>query len=232
MMQDRVVRCVQGSSEWFDARCGKVTGSRVADAIAVLKRKKKEDGEPAEAAARYNLKRMIAREVLTGIHVDSFVSKAMEQGIEREPLARTEYELKTGADVRLVGFVGHPTIERGGCSPDGMCGKDGMIEIKCPQPGTHIDYLIGRTVPECYEPQVQWGLACTEREYCDFVSYDPGQVKRHQLLIVRMYRNEKRIAEMNAVVLKFLDEVDALVKQIEAGENYYIEKLQESLEAV
>jgi putative phage-type endonuclease len=226
MMESRIVRCVQGSSDWFDARCGKVTGSRVADAIAVLKRKE------GEAACRYKLKRQIAREILTGLHADSYVSKAMENGLAREPLARTEYELKTGNDVRLVGFVGHPSIERAGFSPDGITGKDGIIEIKCPLPETHIDYLIGKKVPEDYEPQCMWGLAVTEREWCDFISYDPDQVKRHQLLIVRMHRDEKIIAEMNAAVLKFLEEVDDLVHKLEAGENYYIEQLEASIHQV
>lgn len=220
----KIVNCVQGSSDWFDARCAKVTGSRVADALAVLKRK---DGE---AACRRNLKRLIAREILTGMHTDSYVSKAMQEGIDREPMARTEYELKTGNDVRLVGFVEHPTIERAGSSPDGLVGKDGMIEIKCPQPGTHIDYLIGRKVPEDYEPQIMWNLACTEREWCDFVSFDPDQVKRHQLLIVRMHRNDQRIAEMELAVLQFLTEVDDIVHQLNSGDNYYIEQLEASLE--
>lgn len=222
----KIERCIQGSSEWFDVRCAKVTGSRVADAIAVLKRK---DGE---AAVRYNLKRKIAREILTGTHTEGYVSKAMEQGTEREPLARTEYELKTGNDVKLLGFVYHPTIERAGFSPDGLVGDNGIIEIKAPLPETHIDYLIGKKVPEIYEPQCMWGLACTEREWCDFISYDPDQVKRHQLLIVRMYRNEERIKQMNEAVLKFLAEVDDLVHQINAGDNYYVEQLAASILAV
>lgn len=217
---------VQGSAEWFDLKLGKVTSSRVAAAIAVLKRKE------GEAAVRYNLRKRIAREIMTGRHAESYVSAAMEQGTQREPLARTEYELKTGNDVRVVGFVDHPSIEMAGASPDGLIGTDGAIEIKCPMPETHVDYLINRCVPSDYEPQIQWVMACAEREWCDFVSYDPEQAKRHQLLIVRMYRNEQRIKEMNAAVIQFLSEVDGLVQRLEAGENYYINKLEASIAAV
>lgn len=216
-------RVIQGSAEWFDLKCGKVTSSRVADAIAVLKKKE------GEAACRRHLRTKIVSEILTGRHSESYVSAAMEHGTEFEPIARTEYEMRTGNDVRLVGFVEHPSIERAGWSPDGVIGKDGCLEIKCPQSNTHIDYLIAGVVPEEYQPQCLWGMACGELDWCDFVSFDPRMPNKHKMMKVRMYRDDKRIYAMQAEVLKFLAEVDEVIARLSAGEDYLTQQLEASV---
>lgn len=212
---------VQGSQAWFDARLGCVTSSRVADAIAKLKRKE------GESAARRNLRYEILCELLTKKPSEHYVSTWMEQGKENEPLARTEYELAKGVEVEQVGFVYHNTIKMAGASPDGLVGDDGLIEIKCPKTSTHLEYLIAAKVPEDYKPQMFWQMACTDREWCDFVSYDPRLPEDLQLLVVRLPRDAERIAEMEKAVEEFLFEVDQMLNSL-----YPIETLKKSLEVV
>lgn len=198
----------QGSKEWFDIRRGCVTSSRVADAVAKLKRKE------GEAAVRRNLRLELVGEILTGKASEHYVSQYMEEGREREPLARTEYEILTGNAVQQVGFVCHPTIKMAGCSPDGVVGEHGLIEIKCPKLTTHIDYLVGGSVPEEYMPQMFWQMACCEAQWNDFVSYHPDLPDPYRLLICRLKRNEEIIAAMNAEVEQFLAEVQEMVESL------------------
>lgn len=204
----KVMHCAQGSPEWFEARCGAVTSSRVADAIAILKRKE------GEAAVRRNLRYQIVGERLTGLHADSYVSPAMEWGVENEPLARTAYELFTGEDVKLIGYVLHDSIEYAGASPDGLVGTDGMIEAKCPNTITHLGYLVGDVVPDEYKPQMLWQMACTGRKWVDFVSFDPRLPEKHQLFGRRFHRDEAEILRMESEVVKFLSEVDAMIAKL------------------
>lgn len=210
----KVIDCKQGSNEWFQARSGKVTASEVAHVIAFLKRGDKKGGE---TEARANYKASIVTEILTGDpDMEGYESQCMKDGKEYEPFARAAYEIATGADVDKVGFVVHPTIERAGSSPDGLVGDDGMIEIKCPKPKNHIRNKLAGVLPEDHEPQVMWNLACTGRKWCDFVSFGMRLSERYQLLVVRAYRDEARIAELEAAVVKFLAEVDETVAQLNA----------------
>jgi putative phage-type endonuclease len=205
------VPCTQGSPEWFQTRCGRVTASRIADVMAKLK-------NGGESASRAKLKMQLVAERLTQTMTENYVSPAMEWGITNEPLARTEYEMRTEQDVRVVGFVLHPVIEWSGASPDGCVGADGLIEIKCPNTVTHLDYYIAGVPPKEYQPQMLWQMACTGRAWCDFVSYDPRLPEKWRLFIVRFERDEQRIAEMEAEVRKFLGEVEETLKTL-GGEN-------------
>ena len=132
----------QGSAEWFAIRCGKVTASRVADIIATTK--------SGYSASRANYEAQLICEVLTGKPAESFTNSAMQWGTDTEPLARAQYELKSGNMVDQIGFVVHLTIEQSGASPDGLIGTDGLIEIKCPNTSTHLDTLLNQTVPSKY----------------------------------------------------------------------------------
>src|SRR6185312_6863756 len=217
----RVVECLQGSPEWLSARIGHITGSRVANAVAQLKRK---DGE---AASRRNLRYELVCELLTNRASENYVSKWMEDGIENEPLARTAYELEHGVEVDMVGFVLHPDHPklRAGCSPDGLVGKDGVCEFKCPKISTHIQYLESGTIPEEYLPQCMWHLACTERDWCDFSSFNPHVPSWLQLFTKRIYRDDALISVMNLRVEQLQSEVDDLLAKIRKRnqeENLYI----------
>lgn len=205
-----VVDVEQRSSEWFSARCGSVTSSRVAQVIA-----KRKDGK--ESAERRNLRYEIVCERLTGNISDNYVSRYMKDGIEREPAAADEYQLRTGVFVEPVGYVQHPRIKWAGWSPDGIIGKTGAIEAKCPKPETHIAYLLGGEIPEDYLPQCRWGLSCGELDWIDFVSHHPAFPHDSEIFIKRLYRdkeNEAIIRGMEAEVEQFLSEVEAMVEKL------------------
>ncbi len=155
---------IQGSPEWSAERCGKVTASRVADVIARTK--------TGWGASRANYMAELMCERLTGIPAVGYVNAPMQWGIDTEAEARAAYSFRTDF-VELVGFVRHPRIIWAGASPDGFIEDGGEIQIKAPNTATHIDTLISRVVPAKYITQIQFGLACSGRQWCDYVSYDP-----------------------------------------------------------
>ena len=196
----------QGSPEWFAARAGKVTASRVADVLSKVK--------TGESASRKNLRTELVIERLTGAKTEGFSNAAMEWGVETEPMARAAYEVATGNLVDQIAFVDHPIIENFGCSPDGLVGDNGLVEIKCPNSATHLEYLEADKPPNKYITQMQAQMACTNREWCDFVSFDPRLPDGLQLLIVRVNRDDKFIALMEDEVMSFLTEVDNFVARL------------------
>lgn len=198
----------QGSAEWLQSRAGKVTASRIADVMAKIK--------TGEAAARRDYKAQIVAEILTGKPQESgFTNEAMQWGTATEPAARTAYEAISGTLVDTVGLVLHPAIDRAAASPDGLAG-DGLLEIKCPKTATHLQYLLAGVAPAQYQMQMLWQMACTERAWCDFVSFDPRLPEDLQLLIVRFERDDKRIAEIETEVRLFLSEVDETIAKLKA----------------
>lgn len=204
-----IVAIEQRSDEWRRIRGGRVTGSRVSDVLAKLKSGK------GEAASRRNYRAQIVAEILTGTWIDSgWCSPEMKWGIENEPLGRAAYEFRTGAMVMQAGFALHPRIERAGASPDGLVGTDGMVEVKCPLTATHLDYILADKVPADYQPQMLWEMACAERQWCDFVSFDPRLPAHLQLFIKRFPLDEKRLAEMEREVVQFLAEVDDILARL------------------
>jgi putative phage-type endonuclease len=191
----------QRTEEWFAARIGKVSASRVADVLAKIK--------TGEAASRKNYKMELVVQRLTGKPSESFTNAAMEWGTEQEPFARMAYEAHTGTFVEEVGFVDHPTIEGFGCSPDGIVGE-GLVEIKCANTTTHIDWMLDGKAPSRYIPQMQCQMAVTGAKWCDFASYDPRLPEDLQLFVVRVDRDQEYIDSMEAEVKQFLDEVKEL----------------------
>jgi putative phage-type endonuclease len=187
-------------------RAGKVTASRVADVLSKVK--------SGESAGRKNLKMDLVAERLTGKPTDSFTNSAMQWGTEQEPFARIAYEAYKGIFVEQVAFMDHPTIEWFGCSPDGLVGEDGLLEIKSPNTTTHIEYLQEGKPPSRYVPQMMAQMACTGRKWCDFVSFDSRLPEELQLFVVRLNRDDAYIQEMEAEVKKFLDEVEQVLAQL------------------
>jgi len=195
----------QRSPEWFAARCGKVTASRMADVVAKTAK--------GYGASRANYMAELVVERLTGKPTEGFSNAAMQWGTDQEPFARDAYSAKTGELVTEVGFVNHPRIENAGASPDGIVGT-GLVEIKCPNTASHIEYLMSKEPPQKYYYQMQWQMACAMAEFCDWVSYDPRMPQELQLLIVRIYRDEDCIKMLEAEVETFLEELDAKVKAL------------------
>lgn len=198
----------QGSDEWFEVRCGKATASRIADVIAKTK--------SGYSTSRANYAAQLIIERLTNQKVEGFTNAAMQHGIDTEPQARAAYDLHSGLDVKEIGFMIHPSIPDSGASPDGIIGDDGLVEIKCPNTATHIDFLLSPDIDKKYITQMQWQMACTGRKWCDFVSFDPRLPLNLQLKIVRIMRNADTIAELELEVKSFLDEVSHKVAQLQA----------------
>ena len=196
----------QGTPEWFAARLGKATGSRIADIIAKTK--------TGYSTSRANYAAQLVCERLTGKVAESFTNTAMQWGTETEPLARAAYEVKTGEMVDQVGFVDHPSIENSGASPDGLVGLFGMLEIKCPNTATHIETLLSQQVPTKYITQMQWQMACAGRQWCDFVSFDPRMPENLQLFIKRVEYDPPYVAMLEKEVIQFLMDVEANVNQL------------------
>ena len=197
----------QQTEEWFSQRLGKVTASRVADIIAKTK--------SGYSTSRANYMAELICERLTGSRGDSYMNAAMAWGTATEPQARSAYEAVAGQLVETVGFVPHPTILEAGASPDGLVGDDGLVEIKCPNTSTHIDTLLGKSVPSKYITQIQWQLACTGRKWCDFVSYDPRMPENMQRYLFRVPRNDDTIAELVKEVVQFLLELDGKITNLQ-----------------
>lgn len=206
---DAVEPVKQGSTQWLQQRVGKVTGSRIKDVMAYLKSGK------GEMATRANYRVELIAEILTGTAQQHFVSDAMRWGVEQEQYARAAYEVRRDAVVDQVGFVGYPTIDRAGGSPDGLISNDGGVEIKCPETTTHVKWMLSREVPEEHQLQMMFYMACTGRQWWDFVSFDPRLPEKFQLFIVRLQRDEVRIAEVETEVLKFLQEIDSTIAEME-----------------
>jgi putative phage-type endonuclease len=193
------VNLEQGSQEWLLARCGKVTASRVADIMAKTK--------SGYSASRGNYMAELVCERLTGVPTDTFKSAAMEWGTAQEPHARAAYEAVGGVLVEEVGFVPHSSIPDAGASPDGLVGSVGLIEIKCPYTATHIETLLSGKVPDRYNTQMQWQMACTGRTWCDYVSYDPRMPENMRLFLARVFRDQSAILAMETEVLTFIHEL-------------------------
>ena len=196
----------QRTDEWFAARLGKVTASRVADVIAKTK--------TGYGAGRANYMADLVVERLTGKKAQGFTNAAMEWGTEQEPHAKAAYAAKTGILIEDVGFIDHPTIAMSGASPDGFA-EEGLIEVKCPNSSTMLEYILDGKPPQKYITQMQWQMACTGRPFCDFVSFDPRLPERLQLLVVRIPRDDDYIKMLEQEVTIFLQELDDKLNKLE-----------------
>lgn len=201
---------IQGTDAWFAQRLGRATGSNFDACLAQGKGN-------AEAATRAQYRVRLAVERLTGKVMESgFKSSAMNHGTETEPFARMAYEAATGYMVQETSFIQHDFL-MAGVSPDGLVVEDGMVEIKCPTPAVHWEYLkLVSEPPAAYKWQVYGQMWVTKRKWVDFVSFNPDFPEPLQLHVVRVHRNDAIIQELNSGVTKFLYDVDATVVEMKA----------------
>lgn len=197
---------IQGSEEWLQARLGRVTASRVADVVAKTK--------TGYSASRANYMAQLIAERLTGVPQDRYTNGAMQWGTETEPEARAAYEFYQNVTVEEVGYIPHFGIDMAGCSPDGLIGDVGLVELKCPNTATHIETLLTKKIPDKYIVQMQWQMACTKRQWCDFGSYDPRMPEEMQLFVKRVPRDGERILELETEVTKFLCELGEKIQRL------------------
>ena len=197
----------QRSHEWHMERLGKVTASCIYKVMAKTK--------TGPGADRANYHAQLVTERLTGRPTEGFSNAAMQWGTDTEPQARAMYSLETAGPVVECGFLSHPSIPMSGASPDGLVGDDGLVELKCPNSATHITTLTGAPIDRKYLLQMQWQMACAEREWCDFASFDPRLPAAMQLHIRRVERDDDLLIEIESEVAKFLAEVGATVAELE-----------------
>lgn len=201
----------QGSDEWKTLRCGKVTASRVSDAVAQNRAKtgwgKTRDTYMGELIA----------ERLSGVPAEGYSNATMQRGNEVEPEARAAYSFFRDADITEIAFVDHPTIEMAGASPDGLVNDDGLVEFKCPNTATHIDTVIRKKIDARYVTQMQWQMACTGRRWTDYISYDPRLPQDLRMYVQRVERDIARIVELESMVREFQTELDEKIEQLQAG---------------
>lgn len=184
-----ILDCVQGEPEWLQARLGIPTASCFDKIITPT-------GKPSTQAEAYCNK--LVAEWLVGAPVDDYTNPHMQRGTELEPQARAFYEMQADTDVKQVGFVLRDD-RLVGCSPDGIVAP-GLLEIKCPAPSTHVEYLLNGGVPSKYIPQVQGQMYITESDWCDFVSFHPLM----QPVIVRVNRDDKFITALTKALDEFV----------------------------
>ena len=197
---------IQGSEEWLQARVGNITPSRIIDIVK---------GRSGYRASRDNYIAEIVCERLTGTYSDGIrPTQAMQWGTDTEPLARAAYEATTGNLVAEVGYVPHPDIAHFGGSPDGLVGDDGLTEYKCPNTATHLQSLLRGIVKKDYIYQMHGYMIITDREWCDFVSYDPRLPDEHSLYIKRFERDDKICDEILVEVGSVLVEVEHMLDRL------------------
>lgn len=198
----------QRSPEWHSYRAGRVTASRVSDVMAQTK--------SGPSASRKNYAAELVAERLTGESREGFSNAAMQWGTDTEPQARVAYEFMTDTTVQEVGFIDHGYINMAGCSPDGLVGDDGMVEIKCPNTATHIETLLTGEIDGKYIKQMQFQMACADRKWCDFVSFDPRMPVEMQLFILRVSFDSDAATIINNAVSAFLAEVEDIVQSLQS----------------
>lgn len=198
----------QRSKEWYATRAGKFTASAFADLMATTR--------SGPSASRTNLIARLAVERLTGgIDTDlNYTSAAMQRGIDLEPEARIAYEFHTGQHVEQVAFVDHAIVKNCGCSPDGLIGEDGLVEIKCPGQTKHIDALRTGAHAREYRWQLQGQLWVTGRTWVDAVSYHPSFPPHLQLAIGRVERDQGAIGELVEAVRKAEIEITGIIEEL------------------
>lgn len=217
----------QGTSDWRQYRAGSVTGSGFSDVLMKLK-------SGAESKVKQTYRMQLLAERITGLPAPEIYAPALAWGKENEDIARTAYEMymaKQGTPVfvKQAGFIQHKTLDWVGVSVDGLVGEHGIIEIKNPwNTANHLLTIINASkvlaaallnaqddplvpVPPEHLPQIQGNLWVTERDFCDFISFDVRVPEHLQLYVARVYRDEAYIKNLETEVVKFLNEIEGNV---------------------
>jgi putative phage-type endonuclease len=201
---------LQRTPEWFAARLGKLTASRIDDATAKTRN--------GWGASRKNYMAELLTERMTGKPAPQSwaANAAVQWGLEHERAALDVYEFENNVTVEEVSFCPHPLIDMAGASPDGLIAVDGLVEVKCPNTATHLETIISGKIDQGYVKQMQWQMACAGRLWCDFVSFDPRLEVEDQFWTARVLRDNKMIATLEAMAAEFLGELDVMVAAIRA----------------
>lgn len=194
---------LQGTNEWLEAKIGHVGNSRLGDVLA-----------EGVGITRKNYMMELVCQRLTGKRPDQFTSDAMRWGTEYEPIARSMYEAKTGVMVQEHFGQEHPLLSDWWCSPDGLVGEDGGIEIKCPNTATHLNSLLNGKVATDYIYQMTGLCLVYERTWCDFISFDPRLPDNCNLFIKRFDISELPVDKVYDGVKLFIKELLELEQKL------------------
>lgn len=203
----------QHTQEWWDARLGKVTASRIGDLMARNQPKKGQTVGDWSAKHWNYLDEKVA-ERITGKARDRKKVASLDHRLELEPDARAAYEFYYDAEVVQVGFIEHPRIPGAGASPDGLVGTKGGLEIKCLDPENHIDLISAGCINRDYLYQCQFGMACTDRPWWDFLAFCPEMPEEGRVWRQRIDRDDALISTVESCVIEFLLAVDQKVAQV------------------
>jgi putative phage-type endonuclease len=202
---------LQRTQQWYFDKLGKVSATGISDILT-----KGRSGKPSKVRHKY-LERLVMERILGERFELDIMTLAMQRGMNEEIGARNAYEFQYNLAVEQVGFVDHPSIAMSGASPDGLVGDDGLIEIKNPNSETHMHSIINKEIDIDYIRQMQWQMACTGRQWCDFTSYDSRYPAHLQLNVKRVYRDDDLIAELQTAVIEFIGEVENALGFLEAA---------------
>lgn len=200
---------IQRSPEWWAYRAGRATGSRIGDIITTNK-------NGSYSARRATYMKLLVAERLSGVpQGNGRTVRDLDARSALEPQARKAYGFYY-APVREIGFIDHPRIGFAGVSPDGLVGDVGMVEFKALDGAQHIELMETGEIDADYLAQMQFGLACSGRQWCDFGSFCPTMQEEHKLWVRRIPRDDLIIKQMETEVEKFLDEVAQRVERLRA----------------
>lgn len=214
-------------ANFLDVRCGKLTASRMADAMDFIEDRTKDPDEPRRkpsdpprakkykpSAARMQYMKDLLAERVTGNSVHHYVSPEMKHGLEWEPTAKVEYEMHSGNIIQRCETIDHPTVENFAATPDGLLGRTGVLEVKCPTSPVFCDWVIAGVVPEIHKAQMIAQLACTGRNHAMFVAFDPTVRDKSKRLFVRLFEpSALEIQLIESHAKQFLRELDAMFDQ-------------------
>lgn len=190
----------QGDESWFLVKLGVPSAGSFSKVLA-----------KGQGKTRKTYMRKLVAEIITGTHRDTFQNADLLRGIEQEPQARDEYEFITGRSVDQIGFAKRTRI---GCSPDGLCGSQGGIEIKSVLPETQIETIETNKIPPSHKAQMQGCMMVLDCEWWDFCSYSPLIKNKNYIFIRRMCRDEAYIQNLQTELLSFIKELDDLVEKM------------------
>jgi len=191
----------QGSTEWFELRKGKMTASHA-----------QEIGNNGKGLETYIVSLMA--EKWSNGEKEQYTNKDIERGNELEDQARSIYAINSGLEISDVGFIEYSEFI--GCSPDGLVEQCGMIEIKCPNDINYFKHLLDgiSAIDTKYIWQIQMNLLITDREWCDYIAYNPNFPKstfihrffpdpeKFKKLLVGFEMGEEKIKAINKIIEK------------------------------
>ena len=200
----KVHECLQHSEEWDALRLGIPTSSEFKSILTPTKLQR--------STSRESYLYTLAAQRISGRSDPTFTSTAMEEGIRREEESRRVYAMNHEVAVRRVGFCTEDG-GRWGCSPDGLVGDDGMVELKNPLGKTMIGYLLKQAIPTEYHFQIQSQLFVTGREWCDFAPYYPGLPE----VCLRVEPDRVIHKALASALVEFCNELDSICAKIKGG---------------